>query len=70
MPQIDFARLPIVEDENHVDENGNPRNDAAIYPDKLICHPDMKEKLQQAKELFFKPKGGDYAEGVEDSNAD
>jgi hypothetical protein len=24
------------------------KNQAFIYPDRLVCHPDLKEKLEQA----------------------
>lgn len=39
--------------EEFVDENGDPRSDAEIYEDHILCHPETEEKLREAMELFF-----------------
>ncbi len=47
-----------VDDKKMIDENGNPRNDVLIFENNiLLCHSQMKEKVEQAIELFFKTKG-------------
>lgn len=50
---INLNNLPIVTDENLVDENGNPRKDAEIFQDKIVCHPDLKKQVQEAFKIFF-----------------
>ena len=60
MVTIDFSKLEIKTDETMIDPiYGNPRKDVLIYEDCLICHPDMKDKLQEAIELFFTNKESD-----------
>lgn len=61
MTEIDITKLEIQTDENMVDEEGNPRKDAAIYEGNIVvCHPDMREKLEEAQRLFFTPKENNH----------
>lgn len=54
MAKIDFSKLEIRVYEDFVDEDGDPRKDAAIYEGNIIvCHPAMEEKLREAQRLFF-----------------
>lgn len=50
---FDLSTIPIQADSSHVDEDGNPRSDALIYEDRIVCHPDHEEKLREAIRLFF-----------------
>jgi len=38
-----FFELPIV-----TDPRIKNKNQALIFPDKLVCHPDLKKKLEEA----------------------
>ena len=54
MAEIDLSKLAVKTDESMVDEYGNPRKDVAIYEGNIaVCHPSMKEKLEEAIALFF-----------------
>lgn len=53
MALLDLSKLEIRADSSHVDEDGNPRSDALIYEDCLVCHPEYEEKLREAIRLFF-----------------
>ncbi len=55
MPLIDLSKATVQVDENFVDKEGNPKKEAAIFEDNVIvCHPEMKEKVETAINLFFK----------------
>jgi hypothetical protein len=57
---FDMSKAEIKTDENMLDEDGNPRTDVLIMPDNILkCHPIMKDKLEQAIELFFRKKKSD-----------
>lgn len=50
---MDLTKLKIKTDENFVDENGDPRKDAEIYKNYILCHPSMKESLIEAINFFL-----------------
>ena len=50
---IDFSTIDVRTDKNHVDEQGKPRKDVLIYQDRLLCHPNMEDRLKQGLTLFF-----------------
>lgn len=50
---IDLSKMRVEADENHVDDNGEAREDVLIYEDRLVCHPNMKVRLEEALSLFF-----------------
>ena len=45
-----IEHLPIVVNEKMVDENGEPLKEAAIFKDRLECHPSMEDKMKEAQE--------------------
>jgi len=51
---INFENIIVEAKEDFVDENGNAREDALICKDKIVCHPSMKSKLEEALRIFFK----------------
>lgn len=51
--EIDPKKLPIVTDEEMVDDKGNPKKEAHIYEDKITCHPSLKDQLEEGLEFFF-----------------
>lgn len=50
---VDFSNLVVEAREDFVDSNGEAREDALIQKDKIVCHPSMKDRLEEALRLFF-----------------
>jgi len=50
---INFSKMRVETDEKMLDKGGEPRKDILIYPGKLVCHPSIKDKVQEAFKLFF-----------------
>ena len=54
---IDLSKMEITTDESMVDDLGNPANFVNIKDEKtLVCHPAMKEKVEQAIKMFFQQR--------------
>ncbi len=52
---FDFSKATIIVDDKLIDKKGNPIKEVLILQgNRLKCHPDMKEKLEEAINLFFK----------------
>ena len=51
--KVNFSTIDVCADKNHVDEQGKPRKDVLIYQDRLLCHPNMEDRLKQGLTLFF-----------------
>jgi len=54
---IDLSKMEVATDESIVDDLGNPANFVNIKDEKtLVCHPAMKEKVEQAIRMLFQQR--------------